>query len=71
MVSGNSSVDQAPITGESVPVDKAPGDPVFAGTLNQEGSLTVRVTKAAGDSTLARIIQLVGEAEEQKPPTQR
>jgi Cd2+/Zn2+-exporting ATPase len=71
VVSGNSSVDQAPITGESVPVDKAPGDPVFAGTVNQEGSLTVRVTKAAGDSTLARIIQLVGEAEEQKPPTQR
>ena len=71
VISGNSSVDQAPITGESVPVDKAPGDPVFAGTVNQEGSLTVRVTKAAGDSTLARIIQLVGEAEEQKPPTQR
>ena len=71
VVAGNSSVDQAPITGESVPVDKAPGDPVFAGTVNQEGSLTVRVTKASGDSTLARIIQLVGEAEEQKPPTQR
>ena len=71
VISGNSSVDQAPITGESVPVDKAPGDPVFAGTVNKEGSLTARVTKAAGDSTLARIIQLVGEAEEQKPPTQR
>lgn len=71
VTSGNSSVDQAPITGESVPVDKTPGDPVFAGTVNQEGSLTVRVTKAAGDSTLARIIQLVGEAEDQKPPTQR
>jgi Zn2+/Cd2+-exporting ATPase len=71
VISGNSSVDQAPITGESVPVDKAPGDPVFAGTVNQEGSLTVRVAKAAGDSTLARIIQLVGEAEEDKPPTQR
>jgi Cd2+/Zn2+-exporting ATPase len=71
VISGNSSVDQAPITGESVPVDKAPGDPVFAGTVNGEGSLKVRVTKAAGDSTLARIIQLVGEAEEQKPPTQR
>ena len=71
VVSGNSSVDQAPITGESVPVDKAPGDTVFAGTVNAEGSLKVRVTKAAGDSTLARIIRLVGEAEEQKPPTQR
>ena len=71
VISGNSSVDQAPITGESVPVDKAPGDPLFAGTVNQQGSLTARVTKAAGDSTLARIIQLVGEAEEDKPPTQR
>ena len=71
VVSGGSSVNQAPITGESVPVDKAPGDPVFAGTINGEGSLKVRVTKAAGDSTLAKIIQLVGEAEEQKPPTQR
>lgn len=71
VIRGNSSVDQAPITGESVPVEKSPGDPVFAGTVNQEGSLTVRVTKAAGDSTLARIIQLVGEAEELKPPTQR
>jgi len=71
VISGNSSVDQAPITGESVPVDKAPGDSVFAGTVNGEGSLKVRVTKAAGDSTLARIIKLVGEAEEQKPPTQR
>jgi Zn2+/Cd2+-exporting ATPase len=71
VISGNSSVDQAPITGESVPVDKAPGDLVFAGTVNQQGSLTVRVTKAAGDSTLARIIQLVGDAEEDKPPTQR
>ena len=71
VISGNSSVDQAPITGESVPVDKQVGDPVFAGTVNGEGSLIVRVTKAAGQSTLARIIQLVGEAEEQKPPTQR
>lgn len=71
VVSGGSSVNQAPITGESVPVEKAPGDLVFAGTVNGEGSLKVRVTKAAGDSTLAKIIQLVGEAEEQKPPTQR
>ena len=71
VISGNSSVDQAPITGESVPVNKAAGDPVFAGTVNGEGSLTVRVTKLAGDSTLAKIIKLVGEAEQQKPPTQR
>mgnify|MGYP005847681789 CR=1 FL=1 len=54
VISGNSSVDQAPITGESVPVEKAEGNPVFAGTVNQEGSLTVRVTKAANASTLAR-----------------
>ena len=71
VVSGFSTVDQAPITGESVPVDKAAGDPVFAGTVNGEGSLRVRVTKMAGDSTLAKIIKLVGEAEEQKPPAQR
>lgn len=71
VVSGNSSVDQAPITGESIPVDKETGDPVFAGTVNGNGSLTVRVTKSSGDSTLARIIHLVGEAEQNKPPTQR
>ncbi len=71
VISGGSSVDQSAITGESIPVDKAAGDPVYAGTVNGEGSLTVRVTKPASESTLARIIQLVGEAEEKKPPTQR
>ncbi|WP_395730742.1 heavy metal translocating P-type ATPase [Prosthecobacter sp.] len=71
IISGSSSVNQAPITGESVPVDKQPGDTVFAGTINGEGSLLVEVTKAASDSTLARIIKLVEEAEEQKAPTQR
>ena len=71
VISGGSSVDQSAITGESIPVDKAAGDPVYAGTVNGEGSLTVRVTKPASESTLARIIQLVGEAEENKPPTQR
>lgn len=71
VVSGNSTVNQAPITGESIPVEKQPGDPVYAGTVNGEGSLVVRVTKPASESTLARIIQLVAEAEEDKPPTQR
>jgi Cd2+/Zn2+-exporting ATPase len=71
VVSGRSSVNQAPITGESTPIAKQTGDPVYAGTVNGEGSLTVEVTKLSKDTTLANIIRLVGEAEEDKPPTQR
>ncbi|WP_286293378.1 heavy metal translocating P-type ATPase [Methylomarinovum tepidoasis] len=66
VVAGHSSVNQAPITGESLPVPKAPGDEVFAGTLNGEGLLEVAVEKPAGDTTLARIIRLVAEAQERK-----
>jgi len=71
VLSGESAVNQAPITGESVPVDKKRGDLVFAGTVNGEGSLEIRVTKPAGDTMLARIVRLVEEAEEQRAPTQR
>jgi Cd2+/Zn2+-exporting ATPase len=68
--SGNSSVDQSPITGESVPVDKAPGATVYAGTINGEGGLLVTVTRLASESTLARIVKMVQEAQTTKSPTQ-
>ncbi|MCB0207194.1 MAG: cadmium-translocating P-type ATPase, partial [Anaerolineae bacterium] len=68
---GQSSVDQSTITGESVPVDVAPGSQVFEGTLNQAGVLDIEVTRLPSESTLARIIQLVENAQEQKAPTQR
>ncbi|WP_273823302.1 heavy metal translocating P-type ATPase [Pseudomonas asplenii] len=71
VVYGTSSVDQAPITGESLPVEKNPGDKVFAGTINQAGSLDYRVTAAAGNSTLARIIHAVEQAQGARAPTQR
>lgn len=70
IASGRSAVNQAPITGESVPVDKAEGDDVYAGTINGEGALTIETTKAVGDRTLDRVIKLVEEAQTQKAPTQ-
>jgi Zn2+/Cd2+-exporting ATPase len=71
VVAGRSSVDEAPITGESVPVDKASGDAVFAGTLNAQGALTVRVVKGAEDSTLARVAALVEAAQGSRAPSER
>ncbi|HYM82046.1 MAG TPA: heavy metal translocating P-type ATPase, partial [Candidatus Limnocylindria bacterium] len=70
VVTGTSLVDQSTLTGESVPAAKALGDRVFAGTLNQQGALDVRTTRAAGDTTLARIVALVQEAQEQKSRTE-
>lgn len=71
IVEGASAVDQAVITGESLPIRRGPGDAVLAGTMNTNGMLTVRVTKRAQDSTLAKLIRLVEEAQAQKAKTQR
>lgn len=71
VISGQSAMDQSPITGESIPVEKADGDTVFAGAINGEGALEVRVTKAAGDTTVARIIKMVEKAQQQRAPAQR
>ena len=68
--SGRSDVNQAPITGESMPVEKAEGDDVFAGTINGHGALVVAVTRRRADTTLARIVQLVESAQAQRAPTQ-
>ncbi len=68
---GTSSVDQSPITGESVPVSKQPGDEVFAGAINQEAALEVRVTRLAQDNMLSRVMQMVAEAQSQQSPTQQ
>ncbi|UJF25161.1 heavy metal translocating P-type ATPase [Suttonella sp. R2A3] len=68
---GRSTLNQAPITGESLPVDKTVGDSVFAGTINEEGSFEYRVTAAASNTTLARIIQAVEDAQGSKAPIQR
>ncbi|WP_322066555.1 heavy metal translocating P-type ATPase [Burkholderia ubonensis] len=71
VVDGRSTVNQAPITGESLPVEKAAGDTVFAGTINESGSFEYRVTAVASNTTLARIIHAVEEAQGAKAPTQR
>ncbi|MEN6521204.1 MAG: heavy metal translocating P-type ATPase [Armatimonadota bacterium] len=68
---GVSSVDESAITGESVPREKSTGLPVYAGTINQRGSMEIRVTKLVGDDTLSRVIHLVEEAQEQKAPSQQ
>ncbi|TXH39011.1 MAG: cadmium-translocating P-type ATPase [Rhodospirillaceae bacterium] len=68
---GTSSVDQSAVTGESVPVVKSTGDEVFAGTINNDGSLTVAVTKPASDTLVARMLHLVEEAQESKAPISR
>ena len=71
IVSGISGIDESPVTGESVPKTKGVGDPVFAGSVNREAALRARVTKAAQDNTIARIIRLVEEAQEARAPTER
>src|SRR5690606_36968968 len=71
VVSGASSVNQAPVTGESIPVEKQVNDDVFAGSINAEGALEVRATRTAATTTIARIIQMVEDAQERKGTQQR
>lgn len=71
VLSGEGAVDEAPVTGESVPRHKSPDDTVFAGTVNQDSVLRIRVTAAAADNTIARIVSLVEQAQESKAPTER
>ena len=71
LVSGSTSINQAPITGESLPVAKQVGDPVFAGTINEQGAFEMRVSAAQADSTLSRIVRSVQQAQGQRAPTQR
>ena len=71
VLDGETAVDEAPVTGESVPRPKVAGDAVFAGTMNGDGVVRVRVTAAARDNTIARVVRLVEEAQEAKAPTER
>ncbi|MBB3595286.1 Cd2+/Zn2+-exporting ATPase [Rhizobium sp. BK529] len=71
ILSGESAIDEAPVTGESTPVRKGAGETVFAGTVNGDAALRVRVTAAAEDNTIARVVKLVEEAQESKAPTER
>ena len=71
ILKGSSAVNQAPVTGESIAVDKAPGDPLFAGTINETSELEFKVTARANDSTIARIIHAVEQAQGSRAPTQR
>jgi Cd2+/Zn2+-exporting ATPase len=70
VVSGASAVNQAPVTGESLPIDKLPGDELFAGSINGRGALEMRVTRLRRDTTLARIIHMVEQAQSQRAPSQ-
>jgi Cd2+/Zn2+-exporting ATPase len=71
VTAGQTTINQAPITGESMPVAKAPGDTVFAGTINEHGEFTYRVTAVQGESTLSRIVKSVQQAQGERAPTQR
>ena len=71
IVEGRSALDESPVTGESVPVARGPGEPVVAGSINADGVLQVRVTRTAADNTVARIVRLVEEASASRAPTQR
>lgn len=71
IISGESAIDEAPVTGESTPVGKGVGENVFAGTINGDGVLRVKVTAEAQDNTIARVVRLVEEAQEAKAPTER
>lgn len=71
IVDGRSALDESPVTGESIPVARGPGEPVIAGSINADGVLRIRVSRAAADNTVARIVRLVEEASASRAPTQR